>query len=484
MTKPPKPPKQDPPEDALDLAPHSVDAEEALLGAILINPEMLSTARMILAPSVTLFGQKRTATEAEMFFIVRHGWIFDAMCEIVDRGDRLDIRSLVSELRQRDQLDGVGGAAYLNYLTTVVPSPLHADTYAQLVQRPFIRRQLLGAAGEIASIAQDETSDIDSVVERSEQIFHEAIADYRVQFIKSAGTLAGEFMDIVGEARLTGDSKIRIPTGLASLDDLLAGGVPRGLITLVGGRPGQGKTSLMLTIAVLAVRAGYRVLFFSLEMNEEQIAQRLASIDASIPTTVFEQPQHRMDDEAWKQLADSVARQESWPLLIDTSRNTMTSIFNKTQVIADRAGGIDLVFVDYAGLISLEPHMQRHSHSIFVVQQYLAHRFWEFTRDRRLRQPPAWVVAKQLSRNAERRADNQPELDDLRGAGEWEQNAYIVLLLHRPDTHDEETDRPGEMDIIVAKHRNGPTGVASMFYKAEFTRVDEIQRKPIDLSNI
>lgn len=440
------------------MVPHSVEAEEAVLGSILINPDALYDVAPFL--------------RADDFFIVKNGWIYEAILALATRQDSIDYVTVCEELRTRERLDEIGGAAYVTYLINHTPTSLYAESYGRIMERAAIRRRLLGSATDIAQVAYDEDLDIHGVIERAEASLAAATSFHRLARVERADLVISRTLDTIDNAR-AGNRSV-VPTGLAELDDLLAGGFTRSDLNVLAGRPGMGKTSLMLTLARYVVTALRRpVLVASLEMSKDQLMLRLVSMETGINLTKLKTG--KLTDAEYARVVEAVSRIDRWPLYLDdTPGITATDL----RVVARRLHGeVDLaiLMVDYLQLMEAESDYQgNREQQISRVSRGLK----AIARELNI---PVLAIS-QLSREVEKRADKRPVLSDLRDSGAIEQDSDTVLLLYRDEYYNPSTTRIGQTDAILAKNRNGPTGSATLFFRREQASFANLQKIDLNLA--
>ena len=441
------------------MPPHSVEAEEAVLGSILIDPEAF----------LRLDGW---LTDSD-FYIIKHQWIWAACRVLHERREPIDAVTLRRELEARGQLDELGGPAYITYLMMVVPTAIHAEGYGQIVVRQAHRRRLLRAASDIAVLAYDETLDDAVMADRAEQVvlnvrgrrhhareacaIDQAVAEYyrRVEYLFEHP-----------------DEPLGVPTGLIDLDHKL-GGLRRSDLIIVAARPGVGKTSLMLNMALAAShRFQQRVAIFSLEMSREQIVERLIAQHAGIDS---------------QRLRDGRLREEDWPPFIQTTDH----LANNGRLWIDDTPGLSvmqlrakarrlhaehdlqLIVIDYLQLMVGEARSENRNQEITYISASLKNLA------RELNVPV--LVASQLSRAVEQRSDKRPLLSDLRDSGSLEQDADVIVFIYRDDVYNPNTERPNVAELIVAKHRKGPTGTIEVLWRKELTQFVNAMRREVQL---
>ncbi len=440
--------------------PANVEAERAVLGSLMIDPDAIIKIANFLRP--------------EDFFRERHAWLYEAMYTLNERREPLDFVTLVDELERRERLTEVGGPAYLTDLIASTPTALYVDHYARIVERTAVLRRLIAAAGKIAEIAYDESLDVDDVVDRAEQIVF-GVTESRIHRdltpIRAIMTNVVDHIDFLSRNQ---DRLMGVPSGFTMLDRLL-GGFQKSDLIILAARPGMGKTSFVLSIAQnSAKRHDTRVAFFSLEMSNEQLVQRLLSMETGIDS-------HR--------LRMGAVHEEEWPIVLeaanmlagtnvfidDTPAASVTDIRTKCRRLYAEHG-LDMVIIDYMQLMTGQSggrNDNRQQEISFISRSLKA-------LARELNVPV--IALSQLSRAVESRSDKRPMLSDLRESGSIEQDADAVLFIYREDYYIEETDRQNIADILVAKHRHGATGTVSLFFRKELTQFRdlEIQRTDLD----
>ncbi len=435
-------------EPAVDLGPaalrtalYSVEAEQAVLGAILINAESYFDVAAFLRP--------------EDFYLVKHRWIWDAFAHLHEQRQSVDVLTVSAALEARGQLAEAGGGAYLAQLLNAVPTSIHAEAYGKIVQRDAMRRNLLEAASKIARLAYDETRDIQEVVGEAETTVF-AVSEQRLsKDLKHIGEVLGDYYKQV-EYRLEHQGELfGVPTGFVDLDKVL-GGLQKSDLLIIAGRPGSGKTGFMLSAAKNAAQLHRkRVAIFSLEMGNEQLVQRLMSQETGIDAQRLRLGQLR-DDEMplFTQATDVLS---DIPIFLDDTPALTPSQLRAKCRRLEQEYGLDLVIVDYLQL--MQGDGRNKDNRVQEVSQ-ISRGLKQLAREINV---PVLAGA-QLSRAVEQRQDKRPMLSDLRESGSLEQDADIVMFIHRPDP-EKEAGRHGIAEIIVAKHRNGPThsGVELVF---------------------
>jgi replicative DNA helicase len=435
------------------LPPQNVQAEESVLGAILIDPDALDKIQDILT--------------ADDFYQESNGWIYKACCDLSAGGAAIDFITITGLLELRSQLADLGGAARVNELIAACPSALNIVDYARLVRHASLLRALNRASREIAKASYDTETPIQEVLDKAEaQLLavtgrqttgsvvpiQKAVSDYydRIDYITKNGITPG------------------IPTKLEGLDKIL-GGLQRSDLIIVAGRPGMGKTSLMLNMVANAPQA--KSMIFSLEMSAEQLVQRMISTESGVDSQRLRLG--KLKEEEWPlfiQFSEELSRRDIF--IDDTPSASAMQIRAKARKIYAEYG-LDLIIVDYLQLMQAATPFRNRVQEISLLSRLLK------GLARELNIPV--VVGSQLSRACEQRDDKHPILSDLRESGSIEQDADVVIFLYRDDYYKPDTDIPNIAEAHVAKHRNGPTGMESLYFDKTRTRFASVQLERKDL---
>ncbi len=595
--------------DPASIVPYSQDAEEAALGAVLINPESYFAIASFLRP--------------EDFFILRHQYIWEAMTRLAERNETIDLLTVREELRAQSRLNDIGGAGYLTQLTLNVPTSVHAEVYGRLVERAAVRRRLLTAADEIRGLAMDETLSLDKVVGDAEgKLFQVTERNLRRDMVPMREAIS-EYFDRLEHLMAHPDEPLGLPTGFRDLDTIL-GGLQRSDLLIFAGRPGMGKcvtgdtliptqhglipieqlkpqgagegftpleigvqtpygmrmtshfydsgikptlrvtttsgvaldgthihpvltlepdgsrvwtpmsliqpgdqiaiertagsaadrpsfkwdqaaavydlglqhcydltipdgssfvsngivshnTSFLLSVALNAAKLGGRILIFTMEMGADQIVQRLVSMETGINTQKLRLGQ--LSQQEWARFVQASGKLGSLPIFIDdTPSMTPLQIRTKSRRIAHEYG-LDLVIIDYLQLMTAGTGYENNR-----VQEisYISRNLKEMARELNV---PVFSAA-QLSRAVESRQDKRPQLSDLRESGSIEQDSDIVIFLYRDAIYNEATEFPNMAEVIISKHRNGPTGTINLHFEKSLTKFSDARTQTIDLSSL
>ncbi len=433
------------------LVPANVEAEEAVLGSILIDPDAIIKIAPRLHP--------------EDFYLEKHRWIYQAALDLHERRQPADFVTLCDELERRGQLQDVGGPAYITELINVVPTAIHVEHYAGIVERTAVLRRLITAAGQIAQLAYEDSGDVEEIIDEAESIIF-GVSERRLQReLVPIRQVMNEVVQRIDYLASHQGELMGVPTGFRLLDKLL-GGFQKSDLIILAARPSVGKTALALNIAVNAAkRYGQRVAFFSLEMSSEQLVQRLLSAETGIDQQRLRLGQ--VDEHEWPLLMEAAGVLSDTLLFIDDTPalSAMELRTKARRVHAEH--GLDLIIVDYLQLMRGDLRSENRVQEISYISRALK------GLARELNVPV--LALSQLSRAVEARTDKRPLLSDLRESGSIEQDADIVMFIYREEMYDETTDRQNIADVIVAKHRNGPTGTVSLYFKKELTQFLELE---------
>jgi len=432
------------------LPPHNLEAEQSALGSILLDRDAIIRVETILRP--------------EDFYQPAHGMIYQAMRDLYNRREPTDILTLSDELGRRNQLESVGGLAYLSSLIESVPTAVHVEYYSRIVERTSTQRRLIQAGAEVVSVGYREDLEIEDALDQAERsIFGVAQRRMTKEFQKIDEVLEG-FFDRLGERREQRDALVGVPTGFSDLDKL-TGGLQRSDLIILAARPGFGKSALALGFAYTAAVQHDRIVgIFSLEMPAEQLVQRLVAAETGVDS-------HRLrmgniEDNEWERVVRAFGRLSNSPMYVDDSGTLSISDVRTKARRLQAEHGLDLLIVDYLQLMQGKRSENR-------VQEIA-----EISRGLKslARELDVPVVAlSQLSRAIESRTGHRPQLSDLRESGSIEQDADIVMFIHREDKFDHESEKKNLAEVIVAKHRNGPIGSIPLRFFENNARFADLQ---------
>jgi replicative DNA helicase len=432
--------------------PHNLQAEESMLGAMLLSREAIGAAVEV--------------CRTDDFYKPAHGHVFDAINSLYSAGEPADPVTVAEELRRAGLLDAIGGPAVLVSLQNATPAISNAARYAHIVEEHALLRRLIGVAGEIAELGYAMPDDVAAAVDRAESLMFE-VADRRITDTTSVlRDLLEKGLERIEQLYGRGDEITGVPTGYLDLDHQLSGLQPSTLV-IIGARPSVGKTAFALGMAAHAAVAHHvPVLFFSLEMGELEITQRLLCGEALVEATRLRNG--KLLDTDWPKISQAIGRLGEAPLYIDDNPNlTIMEIRAKARRLKSKQG-LGLIVIDYLQLMTGRNHAENRQVEIAEMSRGLK------ILARELEVPV--VALSQLSRNLESRQDKRPMLSDLRESGSLEQDADVVMFIYRDEVYNPESTDRGMAEIIVAKHRNGPTGTARLVYRNQYTRFDNMAR--------
>lgn len=420
--------------------PHNRQAEEAVLGSVLINPESFYDVAQVL--------------EADYFYIIRNRWIWEVFTHLNNNRIPIDILTTSEELENRNQMDEVGGQAYLLMLVNQTPSSLNAEAYAKIVEETSVRRRMLASANEMAKLAYQQEKPVEDIINSAEKsVFN--LSERRIRRdMQSMKKVVDKYYDHVSSLYQRDEEIYGVPTGLVDLDRLL-GGLQRSDLLIVAGRPASGKTGFLLTIAKnAAMKHKKHVAMFSLEMSNEQLVQRMIAQETGIGTEKLRSA--KFSGNEWDLFTHAVGVLEDIPIFLDDTP-ALTPIQMRTKCRRlDLEHRIDLILVDYIQLMSGDSRNENRVQEVSYISRHLK------TLARELNVPV--LAAAQLSRAVEQRQDKKPMLSDLRESGSLEQDADIVMFIHKKDQIPDDASPTSLVELIVAKHRNGPTRDLDMVF--------------------
>ncbi len=437
--------------------PRSIEAEEALLGSLLIDPDVITQIANLIMP--------------EDFYLARHGVIYEVIRQLFDKGDPIDFVTVTEELERRDKLEEVGGRSYISSLVNAVPTAINAFQYAEIVQEKATLRQLIKAAGEIARKAYDDSQKVEDLVDDAEKLIF-AISERRLE--QDLVAVSDVVPVVINEIRDLYENRgeVRgVPSGFHLLDTML-GGFQRSDLIILAARPGMGKTSLALNIALNAAKNhGAHIAVFSLEMSREQLVQRLLSQEAKLDSQNLRLGKIFGEDE-WARLEVAAETLRTCQIYIDdTAALSPFELRTKARRL-HAEHDLDMIIVDYMQLMHSGRRSENRVQEISLISRTLK----QLARELRV---PVMALS-QLSRQVENRADKHPQLSDLRESGSIEQDADLVIFIYREGKYDKESERSNVAEIIVSKHRHGPTGSVDLFFDEKFTQFTEVVKEPLD----
>ena len=426
--------------------PHSVEAEESVLGAMLLSEASISDVLDRL--------------RSDDFYKPAHRKIFDAIVSLFGRGEAVDSVTAAEEMRRTGALEDVGGKHYLFHLVNSVPAASNASYYARIVEETSLLRRMIEATQQAAAMAFESADEVDNIVDQVEALIFSVAQKRLGDRFSHIRDLLHEHLEQVEALQLRGASVTGVPTGFIDLDNLTSGLQPSNLF-IVAARPAFGKTSFALNIAQQAATDhGIPVAIFSLEMSKMELVQRLVCAEALVD--VHKLRTGNLTDQDWSRLATAVGRLADAPIYIDDTESvTVLEIRAKARRLKQKSG-LGLVVVDYLQLMSGPRRSENRQQEISEISRSLK------ILARELQVPV--IAVSQLSRAVEARQDKRPMLADLRESGAIEQDADVVVFIYRDEVYNPESPDKGTVEILLAKHRNGPVGRMKLTFLENYTK--------------
>lgn len=447
-------------ETSIQAQPHSREAEEAVIGAVLINPEVYFDVAHFL--------------KADDFFIHRHRWIWEAFTRLQESRTPIDFLTVTEELDQVGHLSEIGGPAYISGLISNVPTSLHAVAYGRRVEETAIRRRMLVAANEIAKLAHQEDLSVDAVMDEAEKAIFGVSERRLTRDLQTIQEVLSEYYNRIDILATRGEEMYGVPTGFVDLDRLLTGMQPSDFL-IIAGRPGMGKTAFMLSAAKNAAQIHKKhVAIFSLEMSNEQLVQRLLAQETGIDSQRLRTG--KLSDDEWSLFTHAIeVMSDSHIFLDDTPALTPLQLRTKCRRL-HLEYQLDLILVDYLQLMSSGARSENRVQEVSHISRNLK------VLARELGVPV--LAAAQLSRAVEQRADKEPQLSDLRESGSLEQDSDVVMFIHRPEMYEKDSLRENIAQIKVAKHRNGPVGTIELVFRSKLAKFENAATRHVDLNRV
>lgn len=460
--------------------PSNVEAEQAILGSILLDGEAITRVVSFLRPSD--------------FYLEKHRWIFEAIWDLHENREPIDFLSVTSALDAQGHLNAIGGAAYITSLLNAVPTAAHIEHYARLVERASTERKLIQASTEIAELAYDGEVELQDKIVKAEKLVFDVAQQREARDMISIRRAVDSWADRIERLREHEADLLGVGSGFIELDKVL-GGLQKSDLIIVAGRPGSGKTSFGLSIAYnVAVRSHKRIAIFSLEMSASQLVERLIAQVADAIASEFPGDYERLRVDSQKLRIGDVS-QDQYVILAkamgelaqahiyidETSLVTPIEIRSKARRLSAEIGGLDLIVIDYMQLMNDRTRTENRVQEMSNISRQLKF----LARDLEV---PVMALS-QLSRAVESRNDKRPQLSDLRESGSIEQDADVVIMLYRDKTYFPtleswqrtypNKDYPENIaDIIIAKHRHGPTSEFKMFFDEKRAKFGDLAVMP------
>lgn len=428
------------------MPPHNMEAEQSALGCMLLDKESVAAATDFL--------------KGEDFYADSHKEIFDAMVDIYDRGDPIDLVTVTEQLRQRGTLEAVGGVAYISDLSMAVPSTANVRYYVSIVEEKSILRRLISACNEVIRQSYEAKEEIDLIIDHAEKSIFQVTQRNTVSDFEPIKTILLDTYARIEELSKNKGQIVGVPTGFDDFDQKTSGLHPSDFI-LIAARPSMGKTSFVLNIAqYAALHADVPVAIFSLEMAKDQLVQRMLSSESNVELQKIRTGE--LSEDEWIKLVEAAGPLSQAPIYIDdTPGITVMEMRSKARRLKIEKG-LGMIVIDYLQLMSGRGKIESRQQEISEISRSLK------ALARELSVPV--VTLSQLSRAPEARSDHRPMLSDLRESGAIEQDADVVAFLYRDEYYNPDTEKKNIAEVIISKQRNGPTGTVELVWLGQYTK--------------
>ncbi len=434
--------------------PQNLDAEESVLGAMMLSPAAIAAVSEVFTP------------DGREYYRESHAKIYRAALALYAKGEPVDAITLVDELDERGELEDVGGKVRIHELAALVPASANAGHYAQIVKETATLRGLIRAGGEIARLGWERPGETADLVDRAEQVLFELSQEKATSEFSHIETLLKESFERITQLYESGADVTGVPSGFRDLDRITSG-FQEGNLVVIAARPSMGKSALGLGVAAnLAVRKGVPVALFTLEMSKSEVTQRLMCSEAKVESQRLRTG--KLSAEDWPRLTAACDKLAKAPIYVDdTGSITMMEIRSKARRLKSKHADLGLIIVDYMQLMTSGTTAENRVQEVSQISRSLK----VLARD--LDVPI--VALSQLSRAVEQRHDKRPILSDLRESGSIEQDADIVMFIYRDEYYNaEESDQQGLAEVIVAKHRNGPTDTVKLSFLKRYAKFSDL----------
>jgi replicative DNA helicase len=436
------------------IPPHNLDAEQSVLGAMLESKEAIANVLEIV--------------HADDFYRPSHQVIYETILSLYGRGEAPDAITVAEELARRGSLEQIGGKPYIHGLLEAYPTASSAAYYARIVEEHALLRKLIEAGNSIQEIGFGMPEDVSEAIDEAEELVY-GVGDKRLRDdYMPIRRLLTENMEQIEALYERGESIIGVPSGFADLDDMTAGFQPSNLI-IIAARPSMGKSSLLGDFALnAAVRNGVPVVIFTLEMSRHELVKRFLSSEARVDSQRIQKG--TLQEQDWAKLSNALGRLAEAPIFIDDSANaTLMEMRAKCRRLKAKHG-LGLIIIDYMQLMQAPRKSENRQQEVSEISRNLK------IMARELSVPV--ICASQLNRQVEYRSDKHPLLGDLRESGSIEQDSDLVMFIYRDEVYNPDSEARGEAELVVAKHRNGPTGKINLAFMNQYTKFASLARVP------
>lgn len=438
--------------DVFRVPPNSIEAEQSVIGAMLLEKEAISATSEML--------------RAEDFYKEAHKLIFEAVMELYDKDEPVDLVTIVDILRGKGILETIGGITYLSNLAASVPTTANIKYYARIVEEKSTLRKLIKSASKIMEKSYEASEEVPSILDEAEKDIFDISQKAMVHDFEPISKILEKGFNEIERMYINKGSITGIPSGFFDLDSKTSG-FQKGDLVLIAARPSMGKTAFALNVAQYAsLRNGNSVAVFSLEMSKEQLVNRMLCAEANID--MLKLRTGNLDDDDWVRLAKSAGPLASAKVFIDdTPGISVTEMRSKCRRLKIEHG-LDMIIVDYLQLIQGRSKTENRQQEVSEISRSLK------TLAKEIDAPV--IALSQLSRAPEARADHRPMLSDLRESGSIEQDADVVCFLYRDEYYNKESDKKNIAEVIISKQRNGPTGTVELAFIGKYTKFGSLDR--------
>lgn len=429
--------------------PQNTDAEASLLGAVLIDADAIVKIA--------------DAIEPGDFFDARNQHIYDAVVQLYEKRQAIDVLTLSDQLKNMGYLDMIGGATYLTELTNFVPTAAHVEQYAEIVAQKSMRRRLISTSHEISDLGFDESRSLKELIEEAETRLFQVSQQHVKQSVVSIEDILAESFERLDELHKDKKSIRGVPTGFRDMDNILAG-LQKSDLFILAARPSMGKSAFVLNLAHnIAVNSKEAVLLFSLEMSKEQLVDRLLSMESGVDAWALRTG--NLNDTDFEKIGEAMGTLSEAPIFLDDTPGLTVSDMRTKARREAHVRPLGLVIVDYLQLMSGGSRFGNEGNRVQEISE-ISRGLKGIARE--LNVPV--IALSQLSRSVESRSPQIPQLSDLRESGSIEQDADIVAFIYREDYYNPDTDRKNITDILIKKHRNGPLGNVELYFDKDKQR--------------